>query len=592
MARSIPEDIIARVKNSANIVDVIGEAVILKKAGRNFQGLCPFHAEKTPSFSVSPEKQIFHCFGCNTGGNVFSFLMQHEGISFPESVRALAGKYGIQIPAERMTPAEKAMMSEREQLFKINENALSYFQRNLRDPQIGQKAMGYLLGRGMTRKIIDGYELGFAPELWDGVLRHLRQQHIAPEMAAKAGLVISRKDNTGYYDRFRNRVIFPIFNDARQVIGFGGRVMGVDLPKYLNSPETPLYNKSRSLYGLDKARPAVRKKGTVYLVEGYFDVLAMHLYGFENTVATLGTALTPEHVQILKGMVGNGGHIVLVYDSDLAGVKAAHRSITLFEQGFVDARILILPQGHDPDTFLREKGPQDFQREEEKSLAIIPFLFESAIQEHGLSVEGKVKIVAAIQAPLAAIQDNVARALYIKQIAERLDIDESVIMEKIRHLAATTHQRLENHAIDRMQIPNNEQRIEQQVIAMMIGFPNIIAAIKERNLLECFENQELRTIAHMIVEQHTHENRSMADLISMVENPRDRNMISRLAFMDDRWDPEGCDRLLNQFESRHRRRKIEDLQQQIIKAEKNNDIDLLSRLLKEKQKQAGKGRIH
>jgi DNA primase len=588
LARSIPEDVVQRIKNSANIVDVIGETVVLKKAGRNYLGLCPFHAEKTPSFSVSPEKQIFYCFGCHTGGNAISYLMQHDRLSFPEAVRALAAKYGIEVPAERLSPAEKIRLSEREQLLRINEIALTYFRRTLQDARLGQHAMAYLLGRGMTRKVIDGYGLGYAPELWDGLLGASRQQRVSPELVAKAGLIIQRKDRSGYYDRFRNRVMFPIINDSGRVIGFGGRVMNADLPKYLNSPETPLYSKSRSLYGIDRARPAARKSGRIHVVEGYFDVLTMHLYGFENTVATLGTALTAEHVQLLKGMIGPQGHIILVFDSDRAGINAARRSISIFEAGFVDARILILPKGYDPDGFLREKGPGDFSAQTEKAASIIAFLLDIAIQEHGSSLEGRVKTVAALQAPLAAIQDSIARGLYIKQIAERLNIDETTIMQRVRETMKSggRDMRADRGGLQRI---DSEQRLERQILAMMLGHPGIISEIVSRNLLEAFQDAELRAIACMIAEHSANENLNAADLITMIENPQQRNLLTRLAISEDHWDHEGCARVLAQFEGRHHRRMTEALQQRIIAAEKDNDIDLLGRLLRQKQKQAGKG---
>ena len=245
MVRSIPDDTIQRIKHTANIVDVISEYVVLKKAGRNHLGLCPFHAEKTPSFTVSQEKQIFYCFGCHTGGNIFSFLMQREGLSFPDAVRAVAAKYGIEVPDYHLTPAQKEQASEKDKLYRINELAMRFFHENLNDAQTGAKAMGYLLGRGMTRKIIDGHQLGYAPQRWDGLLGYLKDKKVPVGLVEKAGLVIPRKDGNGHYDRFRDRVLFPIMNLNQQVLGFGGRVMGDDKPKYLNSPETPIYNKRR-----------------------------------------------------------------------------------------------------------------------------------------------------------------------------------------------------------------------------------------------------------------------------------------------------------------------------------------------------------
>jgi DNA primase len=593
LVHSIPEDTIKRIKNATNIVEVISEHVVLKKAGRNYLGLCPFHAEKTPSFTVSAEKQIFYCFGCHTGGNIFSFLMQREGLSFPDAVRAMAGKYGIEVPAPNLTVAQKERISENEQLYRVNEEAMRFFQRTLNDPQNGPKAMGYLVGRGMTRKIIDGHQLGYAPNRWDGLLRNLQERKVPADLLVKAGLVIPRKDRNGYYDRFRDRVIFPIMNLSQQVIGFGGRVMGDDLPKYLNSPETPIYNKSRCLYGIHKANRPARTSGKVYVVEGYFDVLAMHLYGMENTVATLGTALTPDHVQLLKGMVGSSGQVYLVFDSDQAGIKAAQRSVKVFEEGFLDARVLVLPAGHDPDTYLREHGPDDFLKWADKALGMVPFIIDTAIGTHGLSLEGKIKVVTEVQESLASVQDSVARALYVKQLAERLNIDEGAILEKVR-LATGRHaphvpvaaMNLESLAI------TDGRRLEQQVVAMMLCYPMMIPEIVGRNLLDHFEDAQLKKIAQMLGQRAASQEESAADLVSMIEDPHYRGMLAQLAISECHWDRQGCERFLAQFEARHHRRMRDELQRQIETAEKNKDTDLLSTLLRQKQQQAGRGLIN
>jgi DNA primase len=590
---SIPEDTIQRIKNVANIVEVISEHVVLKKAGRNYLGLCPFHAEKTPSFTVSAEKQIFYCFGCHSGGNVFSFLMQREGLAFPEAVRALAGKYGIEVPTAHLSLAQKEKLSENEKLYRVNEEAARFFHRTLIEPQSGQKAMSYIVGRGMTRKIIDGFQLGFAPERWDGVCRALQDKKVPTDLMVKAGLVIPRKDRNGFYDRFRDRVIFPIMSLSQQVIGFGGRVMGDDLPKYLNSPETPIYNKSRCLYGIHKANRPARASGRVYVVEGYFDVLAMHLYGFENTVATLGTALTPEHVQMLKGMVGTSGQVYLVFDSDQAGIKAAQRSVRVFEEGFLDARILVLPKGHDPDTYLREHGPDEFMKWADDAQGMIPFIIGRAIQAHGLSLEGKIKVVVEVQESLAAVQDSVARALYIKQLAERLQIDEGAILEKVRFAAGRSVSQFPKSANvqDRLEVSDG-RRLEQQIVAMMLCYPQMIPDILGRNLTEYFEDGQLKQIARTLGQRTTSERQSAADMVSMIDDPRYRGLMAQLALEECHWDRQGCERFLAQFEARHRRRMREDLQRQIEAAEKSKDTELLSTLLRKKQQQAGRGLIN
>lgn len=590
LSRTIPEETIRRIKNTANIVDVVSDNVVLKKSGRNYLGLCPFHVEKTPSFTVSPEKQIYHCFGCNTGGNVFSFVMQHEGISFPEAVRVVAGKYGIDVPVDHLSTEQKKQLSEKEKLFRANQLAALFFKESLLNSQTGQRALTYLLERGMTRKIIDTHQLGYAPDRWDGLLRFMEKKRVPIELLVKTGLVIPRKDGRGHYDRFRDRVIFPICDLNQQIIGFGGRVIGDGLPKYLNSPESIIYNKSRSLYGIDQAKPEARKSGTVYLAEGYFDVLALHLYGISNAVATLGTALTGDHVRLLKGMVGQSGKVVLVYDSDQAGITAARRSISIFEQGHLNASILVLPQGYDPDDYLRAKGPDDFFKAAEQALGMMTFLIDSAIQQHGLTLEGKVKVVSELQQPLAAVNDSIARALYIKQLAERLDIDETAIMEKIRQVAGKAPDQEKAIKNDLIKAASDDgQRLEEQIVAMMLRYPKMIADIVGRNLMDYFTNDHLKNIGLMIIHQGDIKNQSVADLISMIDEPHYRNMMSKLAISEQHWDRQGCERLLTQFESRFRRRLKSDLQKRIEAAEKENNMELLHELLKRKQEQAGKG---
>lgn len=592
MVRSIPDDTIQRIKNTANIVDVISEHVVLKKAGRNHLGLCPFHAEKTPSFTVSPEKQIFYCFGCHTGGNVFSFLMQREGLSFPDAVRAVAAKYGIEVPDYHLTPAQKKQASEKEKLYRVNELAMQFFHENLNDPRRGAKAMSYLVGRGMTRKIIDAHQLGYAPQRWDGLIHGLRAKRVPTDLLEKGGLAIPRKDGSGHYDRFRDRVIFPIMNLNRQVLGFGGRVMGDEMPKYLNSPETPIFNKRRELYGIHKANQAARSSGRVYVVEGYFDVLAMHLYGIENTVATLGTALTPEHVQLLKGMVGKDGIAYLVFDSDQAGIKAAQRSVPIFEKGFLSARVLVLPKGYDPDTFLREHGPDDFLTCADNALGMVPFIVEAAISKHGLSIEGKIRVVGDVMDVMASIEDGVARALHIKHLSERLGIEESALLEKIRQRtgAANAPQHAPMRAVEEAFIAD-EGRLELQIVAMMLCYPLMISEIVGRNLLDFFEDKQLKQIAHMIADGADTGQERTADLVSAIEDQRYRNLVAKLSITECHWDRQGCERVIAQFEARKKRRIRQDLQRQIESAERNNDMVLLSKLLKMKQQQATRGSI-
>ncbi len=354
MGLHIPDDKISEIKNSADIVDIVSEAVLLKKAGRNYLGLCPFHSEKTPSFTVSPEKQMFHCFGCGVGGNVFTFLMKHQGVSFPEAVKTLARRYGIDLPSPRMSPAQKKVASERETLLSISDQAAQFFYSQLQSPR-GEHARQYLEKRGLSGKINETFKIGYAPAGWDHLLNHFKKQSVPLKMVEKAGLLAQKND---YYDRFRDRIIFPITDISDRIVGFGGRVLDDSLPKYLNSPETPLYNKRKILYGLGTVKQDCRQAEMVYITEGYMDFLALYRHGIKNVVATLGTSLTVDQVRLLRGYVNKA---VLVFDSDEAGIKAAQRAVEVFnrEKG-IDPYILTLPTGHDPDTYLRDYGGDAF----------------------------------------------------------------------------------------------------------------------------------------------------------------------------------------------------------------------------------------
>ena len=599
----IPEDKISEIKNTANIVEVVSEVVILKKTGKNYIGLCPFHSEKTPSFTVSQEKQIFYCFGCAAGGNVFSFLMKHDGISFPDAAKILATRYGIDIPVRTMSPDQKRRMSQRENLLAVNRQAMGFFRKQLLDAVSGKRAMGYLKKRGINKEIFDNFNIGYALQGWDNLLSFFKKKNISLALVEKAGLIVPRKEKSGYYDRFRDRLIFPIFDLNMQAIGFGGRVMDDSMPKYLNSPETPVYNKSRSLYGLNLAKMKCRENGRVYIVEGYFDLLALHQHGFQNSVATLGTSLTPEHVQILKGFVGKDGKIILVFDSDDAGIKAVLRSIGIFMRMEVDARIIVLPEGYDPDSFLFEFGYKSFVDRDSKARSLMSFLIDSAVKKHGLSIEGKIRIISEMKGPLSSIKDNIKRSLYIKELAECVNIDESAVLEKIRKLSVRNRDKairptMPNSFLGRGQnkaaFPDKIQeksyqgkwgRLERQIIAMMLQFPQILSEISERNILNLFENTVLKSIGQVLLKQKDYSKIQVSDIINIIEDKEQKNILASLAIEEDKWDYEACIGIITRFES-IRKKNEKKLIEKIKAAEKENDIELLSRLLRQKQKLA------
>ncbi|MEE8397945.1 MAG: DNA primase [Desulfobacterales bacterium] len=601
----IPEDTITDIKNATNIVDVVSEAVLLKKQGKNYIGLCPFHSEKTPSFTVSAEKQIFHCFGCASGGNAFSFLMQHEGLSFPEAVRQLAQRCGVTVPSEPMTPDQKRRMSEKDAIFEVNQKAMEFFHQRLRDNGGKNPAMDYLNKRGMTDQTIDQFRLGYAPPGWEILSQQLMQQRVPRAAVERSGLIVPRKEKSGHYDRFRDRIMFPIFDGNKRVIGFGGRAMDDTPPKYLNSPETPVYHKSRSLYGLYDAKKRSRETNTVYIVEGYFDFLSLYQNGIHNVVATLGTALTSEHLRLLKGYAGTA---MLVYDSDAAGVKAAMRSIGLFIKEGVDARIVILPTGYDPDAYVTEFGPEKFTDASAAALGLIPFLVETTIKKHGPSIEGKIRVIEELKEPLSAIEDRTAQSLYIKNLAEAIGVDEAAIREKVgEHSGKRTGRGDRDSGWPRGVSRNPRQsgnpqgssllgekgfreggiRFERQIISMMLQFSEILPEISARGILERFRDDMLESIGDFILANFPQLDGDVSQLVDLIDDSGKRNMVTQLAFSDNQWSRKGCLDLLTQFESSRFHRK-NDLLQEIKSAEASNDYELLAELLKKKQHEAVK----
>jgi DNA primase len=574
LAGFIPDDKIADVRNAANIADVISQYVALKLAGKNFLGLCPFHAEKTPSFTVSEEKQIFHCFGCGQGGNVFTFVMLYHNLSFPEAVRFLAQKYGIDIPFGHMSPGQKRQLEEKERLYKINREASDHFKGMLLESPLGRPAMEYLRKRQMTTDVIDRFWLGYAPGGWSNLIEHFSKKRVPLENVEKAGLIIPKRG--GYYDRFRARIMFPIVDIHGRIVGFGGRTLDESLPKYLNSPETPIYHKSRTLYGLHVAKDHCRQTGSVFVVEGYFDLLALNCHGISNVVASLGTALTREHIRILRGYAKQ---VTLVFDSDEAGMKAAERVLPLFAEENVDVRIIGLPEGKDPDSYLLEAGGSQFRLMAEQALDAMEFLMASAIKKHGLSPQGKVRIVEALRGPLGSLADGVSVAVYVRDLAERLDIDESAILERIRS-SATRGKRERSPAKS-----GNGSKLEQTVIAMMLQYPEILSGFNAQEIVESLETTVLRKIGQIILDRFKADQPvAGADLIAESHDPEIRNVISFLEVKDGSWDRESCHKIVNQYQACLIKKQQRLLLSRIREAEKAKDEQLLLELLAEKQR--------
>jgi DNA primase len=429
---------IEAVKERADIVDVVGEHVVLKKKGREFVGICPFHDDKSPSMTVSPAKQFYYCFSCGAGGNAIKFLMELQRTSFSEVVLDLARKY--QLPVETVDGPQqerlRKQLSRREALLRALALAAGWFRSQLRSSE-GAGALAYLKGeRGLSEGTIEAFDLGYAPNRWDGLLQHLGQvENLAPELLEAAGLVVPRKGGDGFYDRFRHRVMVPIRDRQGRVIGFGGRSLDGGEPKYLNSPETEVFEKGKHLFGLDRASNAIRKDDQAVVVEGYFDVIALHAAGITNAVASLGTALSSQQITQLCRCC-DSRRLVLNFDTDGAGVRAAQRAIGAVEQqalqGQLELRVLHLPAGKDPDEFLRQHGAGEYRALLERAPLWLDWQIEQALEGRDLARADQFQqAVASLVELLGKLPQSAVRSHYLQQVAERLSGGQARLAQKL-----------------------------------------------------------------------------------------------------------------------------------------------------------------
>ena len=409
----IPEHIIDSVRDAVNIVDVINRYVSLKKSGRNYMGLCPFHKEKTPSFSVHPEKQIYKCFGCGVGGNVFGFLMEYEHITFFDAVKRLAEEAGIKIELKEKSPEVE---SENERLYEANEIAQNFFYRKLSE---SKNVLEYLNKRGIKEDSVERFKLGLAPDAWDSLVNHIQHFKYPIDTLLKLGLILEGEKEKKHYDRFRNRLMFPIHNTSGKVVGFGGRDLSGkdDTPKYINSPESPIYQKSYILYGLYFAKEAIAKSRIAIFVEGYMDWLQLFQNGIKNVVATSGTSLTEEHAQLIRRY---SNEICVCYDSDTAGIIAAIRGGEILFQNNLEVKVLLLPTGQDPDSYVAENGGEKFLKLVRKAEDYFTFRLNQVESKFDLQKAlERSQAVSEILETLAPLRDNIKTNLYMERVAEK-----------------------------------------------------------------------------------------------------------------------------------------------------------------------------
>jgi DNA primase len=518
LSNFIAEGKINEIKERVDILDIISGYLSLKKAGGNYKALCPFHSEKTPSFIVNPEKGIYHCFGCGKGGNVFSFFMEMEGLSFPEAIRSLARKYGIFLPQN--SALESKDIKEKNYLYEINKLAKEFYTYSLLNSKKGGIAREYLKSRGLSSETILKFQIGFAPYGWDNLFNFLKSKKIGLDFAEKTGLIILNKEGK-YYDRFRKRIIFPIFDLQDRVIAFGGRIIDKDEKnaKYINSPETIIYSKGKSLYGLNFAKNHIIREDQVIMVEGNFDLLSLVEYGIDNIVAPLGTALQKEQIELLKRYTQN---FIVIFDGDKAGKKAALNSLEIFLSEGLDPKIMVLPNGYDPDSLVKEIGKEGFVEKIRSSEPLIEFFLKSLIENENITqVSGKVKVIEKAIPFLKRIRNQLTRNLYIQDLAQKLNIKEEFIIQRLK--SESRHLSLINdlNRKDRFKTP------EEFLLKLILKNPEILPNLINYLVLDDFSDEKMQKLLQMILKR-SGEKTSLepAVIINFIEDDELKNFVA------------------------------------------------------------------
>jgi DNA primase len=580
MTGRIPENILEDILSRVDIVALVADSVSLKKAGRNFKACCPFHHEKTASFIVSPDKQIYHCFGCGESGNAFKFLMRHERMEFREAVEYLAKKAGVTLP--NVTESEKRGADAQANLTVILDAAAEYYAQVLKSAQ-GANARQYLQKRGINAQTIDLLKIGYAPDGWDALLRHLQSKQFTIAVIEKAGLIMP-KDSGGYYDRFRNRLLFPIRDVRQRTIAFGGRVLDQSLPKYINSPETPVYTKGRNFYGLNISKEGIRDADAVAVVEGYLDFIVPYQYGYHPIVASLGTALTHEQARLLKRYTQN---VVMVYDADDAGQSASVRSLDIFVEEEMNVRIASLPAGHDPDTFVRDNGVEAFKELVAQAVDLFDFKLKMMRKSHpGSDIHSKAKIATLMLETIGKIKHAVVKSEYIKKLAHELRVSEDALMQEVRKVRTQPLNSETAPVVMPTERKTPVNATEKLLLRLMLEEGTVVNRIKEHFAPDDFQDKRVARI--------------MAELFERCADGRKTDTAAMLKHLgDDDLSAVVCESALEgeDFSEEHKEKIIEDcirrlkstrlkvrrecLHQKIKDAQADGDEDVMRSLMAE-----------
>ncbi|MCD6287690.1 MAG: DNA primase [Candidatus Hydrogenedentes bacterium] len=570
----ISQAVIDRVRARTDIVELVGQYVELRRAGDNYRGLCPFHNEKTPSFNVNQSRQIFHCFGCGRGGDVFKFLMLHDGLTFSESLRTLAERAGIELEPE--TPRTAQQRAERTKLTELNAFAARFFRNCAKENAYRPKVEAYLRKRGISAETAERFMLGYAPLLWTHCTDAAAKQGFTREVIERSGLGKRRRSNSGMYELFRDRLIFPIRNISGAVVGFGGRMFSDDEPKYINSPETDVYKKGETLYGLYEARDAIRQARSVVIVEGYLDLLQVAQSGILNVVATLGTAMTDGQAALVRRFAESA---VLVYDGDDAGIKAAERGMAVLAKSGIEPRVVLLPEGNDPDDFVRQHGKDGFCKIMDQAVDMLDFVLRDS-RDESLSPNAKSAVAGRAFTIIAAISDTIKQSEYLRLLADRLKVSEtSVRREFTRH---RRRQRDAGSATTRTGPKWADVTID--LVRALIKHPEYIEQARadiDLSMMNDGPEKELFTALF----QHDGTDTSAEHIFDKLQSDGAQSLMSRI-LVEQTDESEDIDRALFEgwiYKMRIHilRRRMADINTAIVQAQQNHDEAQLTKLLHE-----------
>ncbi len=584
----ISDDVINQIRDRVDIAEIVGQHVALTRAGQNLKGLCPFHQEKSPSFTVSSSRQIFHCFGCGAGGNVYTFLMRLTGAAFPEIVRDLGRKVGVDVPESTGGYSTEAR-TQLGRLERLNAAAGAWYQRMLMEGPAGAQARAYLESRGIQLHTTEQFKIGYAPPEWDGLTKAMLKEGFAPADLVAAGLSIPRDQNgsqktavSGHYDRFRSRVMFPITDLRKRVVAFGGRVLGDGMPKYMNSPETPLFKKGQTLFALDAAREAAGQQQTLIIVEGYFDAVALHQAGIRHVAATLGTALTPDHITVIRRFASN---IVLLFDPDQAGVRAALRSLDLFVNSGLSVKVVSLPEGDDPDTYVRQHGAEGFAALHRTAPSLLDFAIEHSLRtaESG-SVEDRIRAVDAVLRILQKSAHPIEREERIRLVAERLGLSQQRLIDRYPTLVSEDQRRPDRVLKASPVSASSKMKAnpEERDLAHLLVQGNLSAADLKKLSPEAFSTPAYRRLIEWTLQHLAEDGRvSVRNLLdALITDEVCGSLVSELSMQEQHYDDvlahiAGC---LETLERRGRERTMGQLIQELKIAERERREDEVHRL--------------